>query len=203
MRLKLTSKLILAALFAAAIVPTYSQVAPTARQGGLPIAVGGGFSDFNLDYGAGRRMFGFSAWADWLPETFPGKLRHLGVESTGHAIVFDVPAGFSRMRQETAEVGPIYRWDSYHNVRPYVRYVIGIGSIDFPQPAQTVPYTHDTFLVMSPGGGAEYHLWQHIWVRADYEYQFWHHTFGPHDLTPNGFTVGATYDFGTWGGGSR
>jgi opacity protein-like surface antigen len=43
------------------------------------------------------------------------------------------------------------------------------------------------------GGGAEYHAWKTVWVRADYEYQWYHQYFGPHDLNPNGFTIGATY----------
>ena len=58
MRLKLTPKLILAALFVAAVFPVYSQVSPAARQGGVPIVVGAGFSDFSLDWGPGKRMEG-------------------------------------------------------------------------------------------------------------------------------------------------
>lgn len=200
MRSKLTPKLFLAALFAAAVVPIHSQVAPAARQGGVPIVVGAGFSDYSIDYGPGNRMVGISAWVDWLPDSFPGPLRRLGVEATGHAIDYGLPAGFTRMRQDTAEGGPIYIWHPYPNIRPYLKYVFGIGSIDFP-PSGT--YSHDTFFVSSPGGGAEFHAWKHVWIRADYEYQFWHQTFGPHDLTPQGFTVGASYDFRASGSGSR
>ncbi|SPE32298.1 conserved exported hypothetical protein [Candidatus Sulfotelmatomonas gaucii] len=192
MRLMLPHKLILAALFVAAVVPIYSQVAPSARQGGLPIVVGVAFSDFSIDQGPGRRMVGISAWADWLPSRFPGVLRGMGIEGLGHAINYDRPAGISRMRQDTVEGGPIYAWNPYRGVRPYVRYVFGIGRIDFPPSGK---YSHDEFFVAAPGGGAEFHAWQHVWIRADYEYQFWHHTFGPHDLTPNGFTIGASYDF--------
>ncbi len=192
MRLKLPPKLILAALFAAAVFPVYSQVSPAARKGSVPIVVGAGFSDFSLDWGPGKRMEGISAWIDWYPNNLPGVLQGLGIEATGHDINDGLPAGFSRMRQDTGEGGAIYAWNRFHNFRPYAKYLAGIGSIDFPSPST---YSHDTFLVLSPGAGVEYRVWQHVWIRGDYEYQYWRHTFGPHDLNPNGFTIGASYDF--------
>jgi opacity protein-like surface antigen len=96
------------------------------------------------------------------------------------------------MRQDTGLGGAIYDWNRYRKFRPYAKYLVGVGSIDFP-PFGT--YSHDTFLVFAPGGGVEYRAWRHIWIRGDYEYQFWQHVFGPHDLTPTGFTIGASYDF--------
>ena len=192
MRLKLPPKLILAALFVAAVFPLHSQVTPAARQGSVPIVIGAGFSDFSLDWGPGKRMEGISAWVDWYPNRLPAVLNGLGIEAAGHDINYGLPAGFSRMRQDTGEAGPIYTWNRYRNFRPYVKYLLGIGSIDFP-PAGA--YSHDTFLVLSPAGGVEYRAWGHIWIRGDYEYQFWHQSFGPHDLNPNGFTIGASYDF--------
>ena len=192
MRLKLPLKLIFVALFITAVFPTYSQVTPAARQGSVPIVVGAGFSDFSIDWGPGRRMEGISAWVDWYPNRMPTDLNGLGIEAAGHDINYGLPAGISKMRQDTGEVGPIYAWDHYRNFRPYVKYLLGIGSIDFPP---TGTYSHDTFLVFSPGAGVEYRAWRHVWIRGDYEYQFWHLTFGPNDLTPSGFTIGAAYDF--------
>ena len=192
MRLKLPLNLVPAALFVASVFPVYSQVTPAARQGSVQVVVGAGFSDFLLDWGPGKRMEGISAWVDWYPNRMPTVLNGLGFEAAGHDINYGLPAGFSRMRQDTAEVGPMYAWNHYRNFRPYVKYMRGIGSIDFPS---TTIYTHDTFLVLSPGAGVEYHAWGHIWIRGDYEYQYWHHTFGSHDLNPNGFTIGASYDF--------
>jgi len=199
MRLMLTPKLIPAALFVAAVFPVHSQVAPTARQGGVPIVVGAGFSDFSTDWGT-VRMEGISAWVDWYPNNLPAVLHGLGVEVEGHDINFGRPAGLSRMRQDTAEGGAIYTWNRFRNFRPYVKYLAGVGSVDFPREGN---YSHDTFSVFSPGGGVEYRAWGHIWVRGDYEYQYWHHTFGPHDLNPNGFTIGASYDFRPTGSEQR
>ncbi len=192
MRLKLPPKLNLAALFIAAVIPIHSQVTPAANQGGMPIVIGAGFSDFSIDWGPGKRMNGISAWVDWYPNRMPAVLHGLGIEVAGHDINYAKPAGFSAIRQDTGEIGPIFAWNHYRDFRPYVKYLAGIGSIDFP-PSGT--YSHDTFTVFSPAGGAEYRIWKHIWIRGDYEYQFWHQTFGPHDLNPNGFTIGASYDF--------
>ncbi len=185
---------IVAVLFVATVVP--AQTVPAARQGGVPIVVGAGMSDFSIDWGPGQRMVGISAWADWLPNSLPGVMRGLGIEAVGHAIDNSRPAGIPTMRQDTGLGGPIYTFVPHRGFRPYIRYVLGIGSIDFPAfPNAPKSYTHDTFLVTAPGGGTEYHIAQHFWVRVDYEYQFWHETFGSHDLTPNGFSVGASYDF--------
>jgi hypothetical protein len=192
MHSKLFRRLISGVLFVLAAIPVCSQTTPAATRGRVPVVVGTGMSDFSIDWGPQRRMEGISAWVDYFPNRLPVVLNGLGIEVQGHAIDVGVPAGISKMRQDTGEGGAVYEWNHFRNFRPYAKYLFGIGSIDFP-PVGT--YSHDTFFVSSPGGGAEYRIWQHVWVRGDYEYQFWHHTFGPSDLTPNGITIGASYDF--------
>jgi hypothetical protein len=192
--MKLTLRLIPALMFVVAVLPVYSQVGAAATVGGIPVVVGGGMSDFLLDWGPGQRMEGITAWADLYPRDLPRKLDGLGIEVEGRDTNFGRPAGISRMRQDTGLGGAIYAWNRYRNFRPYGKFLFGIGSIDFP-PATGSTYSHDAFLVLAPGGGAEYRVWKHVWVRGDYEYQIWRHTFGPTDLTPQGFTVGASYDF--------
>jgi hypothetical protein len=140
-------------------------------------------------------MEGISAWADWFPNRLPAALNGLGIEAEGRDTDFGRPAILPKLRQETITGGGIYTWNRYRNFRPYAKFLAGIGSLDFP-PLGT--YSHDTFLVFVPGGGVEYHAWRHIWIRGDYECQFWQHVFGPHDLTPTGFTIGASYDFRPW-----
>ncbi len=192
MRLKPIFKLNFAALFVAAVLPVYSQVVPSANQGGVPIVVGAGFSDFSIDWGPGVRMEGVSAWADWYPHRLPAVLNGLGIEGEGRDINYGRPADLSRMRQDTGLGGAIYTWNHHRNFRPYAKFLAGIGRLEFP-PAGT--YSQDTFMVLAPGGGVEYRAWRHIWIRGDYEYQFWQQVLGPHDLTPAGFTIGASYDF--------
>jgi hypothetical protein len=195
-------KLTLAIFFVAATIPAFSQVAPAAEEGGLPLVVGVGISDFDLDWGLGRRMIGITAWADWQLEHLPGPLRNLSIEAEGHDINFDRPSELNPMRQDTGLGGLVYTSRHYRNLSPYVKMMGGIGSIDFPYlsppPPPGVPffhYRHDTFAVVEPGGGLEYRFWRQFWVRGEYDYQFWHHTFGGTDLNPQGFTVGATYHF--------
>ena len=168
-------------------VPARAQVQPSVKISGLPLGVGGGISDYSLDYGPGRRMLGFSGWADY--ELFHG----LGIEAEGTAILFDKPSSLQRMKQDTIKGRAIYRARPFWGVRPYVKALIGIGSIDFP--SANPLYTHDTYTVEALGGGVEYRVWNTVYVRGDYEYQIWNQYHGPHNLTPNGFTIGATYYF--------
>jgi hypothetical protein len=199
MHRKLPPRLIPAVLFVVAVFslqsPLYSQVRPDATQGGLPLVVGAGFSNYATDWGPGNRMDGISAWVDFYPNHLPAVLHGLGLEAEGRDINFGRPASLSNMRQDTGMGGVIYAWDRHPRFRPYVKFLAGVGSIDFP-PAGT--YSHDTYLVTAPAGGVEVRVWQHVWVRANYEYQFWHQVFGPTDLNPNGITVGASYDFRRW-----
>jgi len=179
------SKLVLAALFALASLSAAAQVAPAAKIGGLPLGVGVGVSDYDLDYGPSRRMIGISAWADY--NLFHG----LGVEAEGTSIFADKPESLSRMRQDTIKGGAVYKYHPIFHIRPEVKYLIGLGSIDFP--SHNPLYTHDTFTVSAAGGGAEYRAWQNLYAHFDYEYQWWYSYHGPRALNPNGFTIGATY----------
>jgi len=194
MPLKLNSILIPAVLFLAASLPLSSQTLPAARQGGLPIMVGAGVSDFEMDFGPGRRMLGPSVWAVWNFYNAPRLLNGFGIVVEGHDIAYDRPAAFARMRQLTGEGGGIYTWRRFRKVHPYAEAMAGIGSIDFPAPRGST-YNHDTFTINSWAVGGEYDLYRSIWLRGDWEYQFWHHTFGSNDLNPEGFTVGLSYDF--------
>ena len=194
MRSKVLCALIFAIGMAFAGTSGHAQVAPQAHQALSPLTIGAGLSDYDLDWGLGRRMLGITAWVDWkLP--FKGKLLNgLGIEAEGRDTNFARPSTLSNMRQDTALGGVYYKFDMHHHIHPYVKALAGIGSIDFEVSNPT--YHHDTRTVIAPGGGVDYHVWNGLSVRGDYEYQFWHALFGPHDLTPQGFTIGAVYSFG-------
>jgi opacity protein-like surface antigen len=192
MRFKLNARIILTLLFALAVIPVHSQVGPAATKGGsLPMVFGMGGNDFAIDWGPGTRMQGLSAWIDLYPFQ-SRKASGLGFEVEGNDLNFNRPTVLSKMRQDTGLAGPIFAFSHSTRIRPYVKYLAGIGSIDFPPSGS---YSHDTFLVGAPAGGAEIRVWEHMWFRANYEYQFWHDVFGPHDLNPNGVTFGVSYDF--------
>lgn len=196
MRLKRCVLPILFLAFWGAADNGFSQVSPSATEGRLPLTVGGGFSNFNADWGNGR-VSGGGLWIDYYPGIVPRRLKGLGVEIDAHDLSFGrsptIPKNF---RQDTAGAGVIYSWHHFPKARPYAKGLMGIGSFDFGPNGTS--YTHDTRTYYSVGGGLDYHLWNHVWVRGDYEYQTWQVMFGRHSPTPNGFTIGAIYDFRHW-----
>ena len=167
------------------LIPTFLLV--------FPLVVGLGGADYAIDWGPGTKMQGITVWADYYPWGMGPKVHGLGIEAEGRDLNFNRPSGISKMRQDTGMAGVIYSYPGWPDLRPYAKVLFGIGSIDFPP---IVPnYTHDTFLVTAPAGGLDVRIWKHVWLRGDYEYQFWHHTFGTSDLTPMGASFGFLYDF--------
>jgi opacity protein-like surface antigen len=189
-------KLIVASLLLAATFPVSAQVVPAAEQHGLPLVVGVGFSDFNSDwnYGVrGGRLAGGTVWADWNFYGGPSFLHGLGIEAEARDLNYARTGNVPNLRQDTAEIGAIYTWRHYHRFHPYAKFLAGLGSIDFQH---TNPhYAHDTRTVYAPGGGVEYRAWRNVWVRADYEYQYWPNFFWHETMEPNGVTIGVSYDF--------
>jgi opacity protein-like surface antigen len=172
-----------------------AQTIYTARERTVPFAVGAGMSNFDIDYGQyrgkERRMEGITLWLDYTPPNLPGFLRGLDLEIEGRDINYALPSNMSRMRQSTAAGGALYSWRRYRVV-PYAKYLLGMGSLDFPKIGA---YSHDTRAISAPGAGLELRAFRNITLRADYEYQFWPHLFGPNALNPNGFTISSAYDF--------
>ncbi len=192
MRLKFAPAVFL--LFAA--LPSIAQVKPGAQESNFPLVVGAGFSNYYTEMFQ-KRMVGATVWADWTFEHVPAPLRGIGLEAEVRDLDFGQPQGF-RLRQFTAGGGPIYTWRHFRNVRPYAKFLVDYGSMTHIQisgfPAW---YTGDKWAVYAVGGGGEYRVWRNVWVRADYEYQFWRvDFFNPTSfLDPRGVTVGASYDF--------
>jgi opacity protein-like surface antigen len=188
-------KSIVAMLFLAASLPLFAQVAPSATVVGLPLVVGVGFSNYDVDWGHSR-MDGGTLWIDYTLKSVPSFLHGIGLEVEARDISLnrgDKPANF---RQDTAGGGAIYTWPHFRNFLPYGKFLVGYGSIDFSDIPNLPNYKHDSRTVYAAGGGLQYRFFRHIWVRADYEYQIWPDLLGGTD-DPQGFTVGATYDFRT------
>ena len=98
-------------------------------------------------------------------------------------------------REDTAGGGPVYYWRRHRNFQPYAKFMLGYGSIDFEGFKDQPNYKHDSRTIYQEGGGIEYRVFKSLWARGDYSYQEWPHLFGKHTLSPQGFTVGATYEF--------
>ena len=195
------SKLVLAALFTLASLSGMAQVAPAVKISGLPLGVGVGFSDYDTDYYRpdlpywSGRMTGVSAWADY--SLFHG----LGVEAEGTYLFGGKPKSFlpadeiyGSLSERSIQGGLIYKYHPIYKqrLRPFGKFVGGVGRIDFPE---TTPfYTYENSGLFSAGGGIEYRLWRTVAVRGEYEYQWWKDfRQGNQSLNPSGFTIGATY----------
>lgn len=164
-----------------------AQVAPAAKVGGLPISLGVGVSDYNLDYGSGRRMQGLVIRGGM--DLFHG----FGVDANARTIFMNTPSQLTRMQQNTYLGGVYYESPAIFRVRPFARFGVGLGTIEFP--SGNPDYTRDSYTVLAPSGGFEYPITNKVFFRAEYEYQFWKQYHGPRDLTPSGGTVGVNYYF--------
>ena len=195
MRWKSIVVLFMAIIFMGAALPARCQVTYSAEEGKLPFTVGLGASEMWLDWGISHpRMAGITLWGDWRLASVPAPLRGLGIEFEGRDVNWATPRDLPGHRMDTALVGPMYEWRRTGRVRPYGKFLMGIGSIDYPSPGAL--QNHDTLTVFAPAAGANVRLWREISIRGEYEYQMWHHFLGPNNLTPQGFTLGAVYDFG-------
>jgi hypothetical protein len=171
-----------------------AQVAYSAREGKLPLSVGFGVADFSDDWGdRNPRQVGLTLWIDWRLPHMPSKLQGLGIEFEGRDVNYATPDYLPGHRMTTGLAGPMYQWRRENRIRPYVKYLMGIGNLDFPG---RCCYQQDTRAVFAPAGGADVRLIGRLSARGEYEYQMWHQIFGPHDLTPQGFTFGVLYDLG-------
>ncbi len=163
-----------------------AQVAPAAKVGGLPINVGFGISNYDLDYGQDRRMSGVVGRAGI--SLFHG----MGVDVSARSIFMFTPDSLTRMEQNTFLAGVYYEAPLRYHFRPFARFAGGLGTIEFP--SDNPYYTRDSRSVLAPSGGIEVPVYNNkVFVRAEYEYQFWRQYQGPHDLNPNGITVGVSY----------
>ena len=195
MRWKLMVVPVLALFFIGAALPARAQVTYSAEEGNLPFTVGVGVSNFSDDWGVSNpRQAGITMWVDWRLPFMPPPLKGLGIEFEGRDINYATPSYLPGHRMDTALGGPIFQWRRNGRIRPYAKYVLGIGSIDFPRPGSS--YNHDTRAVFEPGVGADVRFWNRFSARGEYDYQFWHQIFGPNDLNPNGVTFGLVYDLG-------
>jgi opacity protein-like surface antigen len=193
MRMKPYLGLTLAVLFVCATYPVLAQTAPTATRNNPQFAIGAGVSGFNADWGHGIIM-GETVWGDYTPTRVPLLLKGIGLEVELRDLDFGrtqtVPP---LLVYQTAGGGVIYTWRRFNNIRPYGKFLEEFGGLTW-RPSGPI-YHHDTRNATIAGGGLEYRTWHNVWLRADYEYQFWPDLFGGKTLDPKGFTLGAMYHF--------
>jgi hypothetical protein len=184
-------------------------VGPSATQSSWPLEIGGGLSYFgthiinheypSVDYKQfDGNLLGPAAWLDFTFPHMPHRLYGLGIEAEGRHLSWDNSGTDPLLRENTGAGGPIYMWRHYRNFHPYGKFLIGYGGIDFQgyYVGCTLDCNHDSDIFYDPGGGAEYRIRGDLWVRGDYEAEFWTNFGQPANKTvyPRGFTVGVAYD---------
>jgi opacity protein-like surface antigen len=185
-------KMLLATLVVTAAIPVYCQVVPEATGAGLPLTFGVGYSNYYTDWSG--RLSGPMFWADWNFYQLPSYLQGIGIEVEARDLNYDRTGSFPTLRMDTAGGGPIYTLRRYRRFQPYAKFLVSFGSFDFTIPGYP-NYTHDTRTLRAPGGGLNCRVFQKIWVRGDYEYQFWPLLGHGNTLNPQGWTLGVAYNF--------
>lgn len=173
-----------------------AQVTRSAEEGSLPLRVGAGVSSYYTEIWDRTRLTGPTLWGDWTFRHVPSAFRGLGVELEGRELAWGQPAG-SNWSMATLGGGPVYSYKRLSILQPYAKYLLDFG-MQWNIANRYLPkwYQSDKWMTEALGGGLDVHAKGRIWVRVDYEYQFWKvDWFNSVDhLTPQGFTLGAAYD---------
>lgn len=188
-----------ALLIVSAAIPALSQVAPSiGRQTSLPLRLGAGYSIYGSDWHEsgnlnGGTIGGPAVWIDYDVPKLPPSWSGFQFEVEGRDLNYDRTGNDPAVREYTFAGGINYAWRYDPAFHPYVKFLGGIGNLDFH--GDVPNYRKDSRGYYAPGGGLEVRIHDRIWARGDYEYQFWPDFFLHHTLTPHGFTVGLFYDF--------
>ncbi len=153
-----------------------AQALATATGPGSYVAVGGGVSGFETDYGH-NRIAGGVAYVDFNPSWrfgLEGEARFL----RGHAEEQVTESNY------LAGVRAVI-WPRPRPWAPYAKFLAGAGRITLPY-----GYAHGGFLTYAPGAGVDIALSDRVSLRAvDFEYQHWpQFTYGA--LHPYGLSAG-------------
>ncbi len=151
-----------------------AQVVPPGDQGGFRLSAGATGSGVHLQYGQ-RDMLGVSAFVD------ADTKRRLGIEAEGRWLEYNQTAN---VHAETYSIGGRYHFD-LGRFQPYAKGLIGFSDFNFPY-----NYAHGRYLVVTAGGGLDFHWTHRIYVRAaDIEVQDWpQFTYG--NMTSVGVSAG-------------
>ncbi|HLY41317.1 MAG TPA: outer membrane beta-barrel protein [Terracidiphilus sp.] len=194
-------RVLFASLLLSAAIPLFSQVVPEAQEFGLPIRLGVGYSNYGSDWHGGtparthtdgNRLGGPAVWIDYDIPRLPPSWSGFQIEAEARDLGFNRTGNDPTLRQYTFAGGLNYAWRYDPVFHPYVKFLTGIGNVDFES---VLPYYRkDSRIFYAPAGGIEVRAYQRLWIRGNYEYQFWPDFFGYHTLNPHGFTIGVFYD---------
>jgi hypothetical protein len=200
MQLKPYLGMVLSALFICASSSSPAQSAPDASERKYPLAAGVGFSGYNPDFDGGH-LLGGTLWIDYPLPYMPWFLNGFGIVGEARDIRYGRSASLTpyNLRQDVAEGGINYSWRRHANFHPYGKFLFGYGNTDY---GLSSARHNDSRTIGAIGGGFDYRVFRRVWVRGDYEYQFWpdffkhpNTTLPAGQLNPQGITIGAMYHF--------
>jgi len=168
---------VLLLLLGGASPAVHAQAQPAAAGPGSNILAGGGFSAFETDYGQ-RKIGGYFAYVDVHPTW------RYGVEGEARYLRFHTDLDVT----QTDYLGGVHVYLRPQAFRPYAKFLIGLGRMNFP-----FHYGPGNYLALAPGAGIDYMVSDRLTIRAiDFEYQEWpQFTYG--NLHPYGISVGLSY----------
>lgn len=174
------------------LIPTgHAQVSPSAFGPGHTLWVGVDYANFSASfpYQSGQRLQGIGVFVDYH--------RNTRICLEGEAL-FNAFGGFANSTESSYLTGPKIFFFQRNKLRPYGKFLIGVGHIHYPFDIGDANY-----FALVPGSGADYMLDDHWFVHVEYEYQIWHNSPGfanvpDHPLRPNGLNVGIAYRFSRW-----
>lgn len=153
-----------------------AQSRESATAGRTFLWVGGGVSDYYLQYG-GSKIVGLTGFVD------ADTRRKLGIEAEGRWLDYRQT---NNVHAETYLAGPRYHFN-VNRFQPYVKGLAGLGKFNFPY-----NYATGKYFVIAAGGGADYFITPRLSVRGDFEYQYWpQFTFGA--MSAGGVSVNLRY----------
>jgi len=154
-----------------------AQALPTASGPGSYISAGVAMSAYQADYGQ-RVLGGTEFFVDVHPTW------RYGIEAEARFLRFHTD---ENVTQTSYLAGPHVYVCHCGKWRPYAKFLIGEGELEFP-----FGYAHGSYLTYAPGGGVDFRVSDYLSVRAiDVEYQSWpNFTYG--NLHPYGISAGLT-----------
>jgi hypothetical protein len=192
-------RILSAFLIVSAAIPMLSQVVPHATgRVDFPFRVGVGYSNYGSDwhYGpaiTGGRLGGPAVWIDFDIPKLPPSWSGFQLEAEGRDLNYNRTGNDPTLRQYTVAGGVNYAWRYDPAFHPYVKFLAGVGNINFH--SKEPYYRKDSRTFYAPAGGIDVRVHGRFWARGNYEYQFWPDFYNYHALTPHGFTIGVFYDF--------
>ena len=173
-RIRCVHLLSLLAMVGCAAIAT-AQATASASASGVSLYVGGGYSNYQADYG-NRRLGGYNIFADY------DRTPRWGIEVEARVLRFNQEF---ETHETTFLIGPRYTYRK-RRFNAYAKFLIGEGKFHFPY-----NYAEGNYFVLAPGGGIDIPIGDtRFSIRAaDLEYQSWpNFSFG--GLNPYGYSGG-------------